>query len=294
MNHRLCLSLVVALALFACTPLHAQHAGGHFGGGSGGGGFSGHSVGHAVSHSFGHMFGHRSGGHDSRMGKTPGSRGDEPSMAGAAFLHGKVVQLPGPAGATAMIRTPPHPAPAGFIPALVPHPMVPPRRQFGSGFCGSFGFSWHNFLFPGDFDCFGDPFLLDPFFSGGFIAGHFRSDSFVTAGDLSAQSTPMDSSPAADNGGATSLRGSPSSPPDREFSPTAAVPEDAPFTLLQLRDGSMYGLTRYWVEGDRLYYVTNYGGENSVPLDRVDIVETTKLNAGRGAPVVLPSAAPPQ
>jgi hypothetical protein len=172
--------------------------------------------------------------------------------------------------------------------------MLPPKRQFGSGFCGSFGFSWHNFLFPGDFDCFGDPFLFDPFFSGGFIAGHFRSDSTFTAGGSTAQSTPMDSSLAADAGGTTSLRGSPASLPGREFSTTAAVTEEAPFTLLQLRDGSMYGLTRYWAEGDRLYYVTNYGGENSVPLDRVDIVETTKLNAERGTPFVLPSAAAPQ
>jgi hypothetical protein len=278
MNHRRRLSVVIPLALVACTPLQAQHAGGHFGGGSGGGGLSGHSVGHAVSHSLGHMFGHRSGGHDSRMGKTPGSHGDEPPMAGAVLIHGKVVQLPGPADATALIRQPRHPAPAGFS-APVPRAMLPPKRQFGSGFCGSFAFSWHNFLFPGDFDCFGNRFLFDPFFSGGFIVGHFRSDSFVTASGSSAPS---------------SLRGSPASPPDREFSPTAAVTEDAPFTLLQLRDGSMYGLTRYWVEGDRLYYVTNYGGENSVPLDRVDIVETTKLNAERGTPLVLPSTAPPQ
>jgi hypothetical protein len=234
------------------------------------------------------MFGHRSGGHDSLMGKVPGSRGDEPSMAGAAFLHGKVVQLPGPAGATALIQQPRHPAPA------VPHAMLPPRRQFGSGFCGSFEFSWHNFLFPGDFHCFGDPFLFDPFFSGGFTAGHFRSDSIATAGGSTAQSAPMDSSLAADAGGTTSLRGSPAAAADREFSLTAGVTEGAPFTLLQLRDGSMYGLTRYWVEGDRLYYVTNYGGENSVPLDRVDIVGTTKLNAGRGTPFVLPSAASPQ
>jgi hypothetical protein len=294
-NHRLCLSVVIPFALFACTPLHAQHAGGHFGGGSGGVGLSGHSVGHAVSHSFGHVFGHRSGGHDSRMGKISRGRGDEASIAGAAFIHGKVVQLPGPAGATALIERPRHPAPAGFVSAKEPNALLHAKRQFGSGFCGSFGFSWHNFLFPGDFDCFGDPFLFDPFFSGRFIAGHFRSDSIVTASGSTAQSAPKDSSQAADGaGGTTSLRGSPASLPGREFSTTAAVTEDAPFTLLQLRDGSMYGLTRYWVEGDRLYYVTNYGGENSVPLDRVDIVETTKLNSERSTPFVLPSAAPPQ
>jgi len=53
----------------------------------------------------------------------------------------------------------------------------------------------------------------------------------------------------------------------------------------------MYGLTRYWVEDGRLYYVTTYGGENSVPLDRIDIPKTVQLNADRNIPFVLPGAA---
>ena len=300
MNDRVCVSLVVLLALFVSTPLHAQHSGGgghsggHFGGRFGGGGFSGHSFGHAVSHSFGHMFGHHSGGHDSRLGKVPGSRGEEPPLAGAALIHGKLVQLPGPAGATALIRQPPHPAPARFLPGLVPRVVLPPNHRFNSGFCGSFGFSWHKFLFPGDFNCFGDPFLFDPFFSGGFIAGHLWSDSFIPAGGFSALSAPLDPSLAADAAGATPVNSSPAPRHDMESSPASPVTAEEPVILLQLRDGSMYGLTRYWVEGGRLHYITNYGGENSVPLDRVDFARTTQLNAGRGTPLVLPGAAPLQ
>jgi len=79
-----------------------------------------------------------------------------------------------------------------------------------------------------------------------------------------------------------------------ESSPASPVTAEEPVILLQLRDGSMYGLTRYWVEGGRLHYITNYGGENSVPLDRVDFARTTQLNAGRGTPLVLPGAAPLQ
>jgi hypothetical protein len=53
-------------------------------------------------------------------------------------------------------------------------------------------------------------------------------------------------------------------------------------TLLQLKNGWMYGLTDYWVEGDNLHYVTNYGGKNSVPLDMIDLATTIRLNSERG------------
>ena len=52
-------------------------------------------------------------------------------------------------------------------------------------------------------------------------------------------------------------------------------------TLLQLKNGWMYGLTDYWVEGDSLNYVTNYGGQNSVPLDQIDLATTIPLNSER-------------
>lgn len=58
-------------------------------------------------------------------------------------------------------------------------------------------------------------------------------------------------------------------------------------TLLQLKDGSMYGLTAYWVEGGELHYVTNYGGTNAVPLDRIDFAKTVQLNASHGQAFVL-------
>jgi hypothetical protein len=62
-----------------------------------------------------------------------------------------------------------------------------------------------------------------------------------------------------------------------------------PVTLLQLRDGSMYGVIHYWVEGDHLHYPTDYGGENSVPFDRIDLAKTTELNAAQGTPFTLPT-----
>jgi hypothetical protein len=44
----------------------------------------------------------------------------------------------------------------------------------------------------------------------------------------------------------------------------------------------MYGLRDYWVLDGQLHYVTNYGGENSVPLSQIDFAKTTQLNADRG------------
>jgi hypothetical protein len=121
-------------------------------------------------------------------------------------------------------------------------------------------------LFPGDLDCFGDPFAIDPFFSGGFVARRFRSDSYINAAAAPSYGT--------------------------EFSFAMSPEKQNPVTLLQLRDGSMYGLTRYWVAEGRLHYVTNYGGENSVPLDHIDLAMTRRLNAGRGTPFVLPDNSP--
>ena len=88
---------VMIVGLLATMGLHARPGGGPGGhGGSGGHGgrgafssgrssgpSSGRGVGHAIGHSFGRLFG----------------RPKEPDMApiaGAAFVHGKVVRLPGP------------------------------------------------------------------------------------------------------------------------------------------------------------------------------------------------------
>jgi hypothetical protein len=59
-------------------------------------------------------------------------------------------------------------------------------------------------------------------------------------------------------------------------------------TLLQLRDGSMYGLTDYWVSDAELHYTTTYGGQNSLPVERIDFEKTLRLNAGGAVPILLP------
>ncbi len=68
---------------------------------------------------------------------------------------------------------------------------------------------------------------------------------------------------------------------------------ERPITFLQLRDGSMYGLTDYWVSDGELDYTTTYGGQNSLPFERIDLEKTVQLNADRHVPfVLLPQAVP--
>lgn len=64
-----------------------------------------------------------------------------------------------------------------------------------------------------------------------------------------------------------------------------------PITLLQLRDGTMYGLTDYWLQDGELHYTTTYGGQGSVPFERIDLDKTVQLNTDRGVQFTL--RAPP-
>lgn len=146
------------------------------------------------------------------------------------------------------------------------------NRMFRSGFCDPLRFSWRDFLFPGDFDCFDGSFPFDPFFYGGSLNTYFWSDSLTESGDSMSSAGSLD----------TVENDLPAS--TEELGAAAPLPSDVRqrVVLLQLLDGSMYGLTRYWVEGTDLHYVTSYGGENSVPLVRIDVAKTVQLNAAQG------------
>jgi hypothetical protein len=61
---------------------------------------------------------------------------------------------------------------------------------------------------------------------------------------------------------------------------SAATPSESPLvTVLYLKNGYSVGVTDYWLENDRLYYVPVYGGEDSVPIDRLDLQRTVGENA---------------
>jgi hypothetical protein len=140
---------------------------------------------------------------------------------------------------------------------------------YGAPFCDSLGWAAYDqsFLNENAFGCFGDEWL---------------SENVIAPDADSDQPSEYEDSAADDDATAS---------PDDAAAPDAiaAQSEDAApqVTLLQLKDGSMYGLTAYWVDGSELHYVTNYGGANSIPLDRIDLAKTVQLNASRTQAFVL-------
>jgi hypothetical protein len=133
---------------------------------------------------------------------------------------------------------------------------------FGSGFFGPWG--WDNDGF-NDFQSYGYPY--EPSMSADIEA---RVDN---------QPTYEDAAPYYRNEFVPYE-------PGTEPSGPAAAP-NAPFVMLYLNDGTVYALTNYWVAGGRLHYVTQYGGENSVAMDQVDMQRTVDVNAHRGMTITL-------
>jgi len=148
-----------------------------------------------------------------------------------------------------------------WVAAGQPIAFFPTRRHFGSSPC------WNNVFFPrsaSSFNCFDNNFFFDPFFFGSFsMLGAMPDTSSAYAMQSGLNEEALD---AGNNSSSANAN---------------------PVTLLQLLDGSMYGLTGYRVIGRDLHYTTTYGGQNSIPLDRIDFTQTLKLNANRQVPFTL-------
>lgn len=72
--------------------------------------------------------------------------------------------------------------------------------------------------------------------------------------------------------------------------PEPLPPEQAnasPLILLVLKDGSVYGVTDYWLEAGRLHYLTSYGGANDIPIEQLDLQKTVDENWARSVEFVL-------
>jgi hypothetical protein len=168
--------------------------------------------------------------------------------------------------------------------------LLPRRRSFGFGGCAAYGSPANSFFFGNGFNCFnGGIFFFDPFFFGFTSSSWYGSPGWSGNVSIVPTEAPLPVSP----GESDSVDRNSSNAEGNEGKEHAK--HESPVTLLQLRDGSMYGLTEYWVEGDELHYFTTYGGEDSVPLGHVDFEKTIKLNADRGVEFVLrpkPAAAP--
>jgi hypothetical protein len=282
MNYKTQALIVIAALILGAKSVNAQHVSiGHVSDG-----FSGRSIGHSTGHAISHMFGHRTGNHLKGNGERA-TRGkgnsEEPPLAGAVMEHGRVVQMPSPIGVVAPPPRGVHRAPIVEFGAPRRNGMFPLKNNFGFGFCGSLGgFPNRRFFFGGDFDCFAGGFFFDPFFINGFVPGVFRAWEFSgVAGAFDGVEAATEPQIANSADGEQPLDEGYNSP--EEHKPKS----EHPLTLLQLTDGSMYGLTEYWLEAGRIHYITNYGGENSLPLERIDMEKTVELNASQGKQFVL-------
>ncbi|HYL68893.1 MAG TPA: hypothetical protein VEX69_06995, partial [Candidatus Limnocylindria bacterium] len=63
---------------------------------------------------------------------------------------------------------------------------------------------------------------------------------------------------------------------------TANVAISTPAILLYLKDGTMLAASDYWIADNKLHYMVNYGGENTVEMDQVDLQRTVDENGKRG------------
>jgi hypothetical protein len=171
---------------------------------------------------------------------------------------------------------------------------------YGYGFgCGGFWGGWGN--------CYGG-WGGAPFWGGygGYDDGYGYLDNGY--GDMQsgpnyqvfsggADSGPDNSTPADNDNGnpGVTYQNSPQDSgmsADQSSAVGASSAEDQPF-VLYLKDGTSYAVTHYWVAGGKLHYVTTYGGENSVPIEQVNVQKTVDENAALGHAFTLTPAPPP-
>lgn len=75
--------------------------------------------------------------------------------------------------------------------------------------------------------------------------------------------------------------------PNAAESPSSAADGSPTVTVLYLKNGYSVGVTDYYLENEKLHYLTTYGGQDEVPIDAVDLQRTVNENASMGVPFVL-------
>ena len=170
-------------------------------------------------------------------------------------------------------------------------------RGYGGYSCGpflGFGFCSGPFLYGfygAGFDCIGGDYWgvadwgapppvlnLAECFASSYAPDENQNPSYESY-DQSEDFSASDAAPAAEDSA-------------EEPVPSPVLAEQHPETLLQLKDGSMYGLKQYWVADGLLNYITDYGARNAISFDRIDIAKTVQLNSQRGVPFVLQTNVP--
>lgn len=155
--------------------------------------------------------------------------------------------------------------PFGFFPGFFFNDCFGTGFDYGYGYGFGFGYNpcGYGYLYPG---------------YGYYQGGSYSDFTGDVTNDMSPQaygpqSAAPDSGPRADEATA----------PASAASPTPG----ADSTVLFFKDGTIYGVTDYWLEGGRLHYVTTYGGANAIELDALDMQRTVDENAKHGVTFAL-------
>jgi hypothetical protein len=176
---------------------------------------------------------------------------------------------------------------------------------FGWGWGFGFGWGWGGFWGPAwGWGGYWPGYSLGyyPYWPGGYYGDPGYSIGYGDNGDYSSSNNgPVDNNSGSynaapvvpDNSGSVAEpQGSPNDNPD-----TGNVSSSRPTVLLYLKDGTTYAASDYWLQDGQLHYTVNYGGENTLDMDELDLQRTVNENARRGVNFSLhpnPSTVNPQ
>jgi hypothetical protein len=177
------------------------------------------------------------------------------------------------------------------VPPQPPHLRRPPvvfAPYYPVGFFPAFGFYGSSPFWGFGWGC--GPFYLSSLGCGGYgYGGYGPGWGYGYGGYNYPPAWDYSEPPAADD---VSNEPSPSTwqnPPAGEDLQNNAIAH----TVIYLQDGTSYEVTDYWLSDNKLHYVTNYGGENSVAVGQIDMQRTVDANAARGVNFTLHSSPPP-
>jgi hypothetical protein len=154
---------------------------------------------------------------------------------------------------------------------------------WGWGWPG-YGIGYYPWGWPGYYD--------DP----GYSIGYSDNGNYSSSdnGPVDNNSGNYNAGPVApdNSGGIAEPQGSPNDNPV-----SGNVSSSRPTVLLYLKDGTTYAASDYWLQDGVLHYMVNYGGENTLEMDELDLQRTVNENARRGVNFSLhpnPSSVSPQ
>lgn len=179
------------------------------------------------------------------------------------------------------------------------------------GFLGPFGFSPFGFgstcIFNGFFqNCFLTPVNFSPFGFGAFgpfgLFGPWNNwSNFAPFGSGFLFMPPVENLQPAFGDYLPNTNYAPSYtfepeplPVPEEAPPSANASETQPVVNLVLKDGTVFGVTSYWLVNGQLFYITTYKIQSSIPIDQLDLQKTVDMNWKRGVAFTLTPQAPDQ